>query len=194
MTGHDVHSFGVPVSNPDMFWFGTLDDVHWFADPADDRYADDVELRWDRMVDPLASVTEALRAGDWTAHPDGGFVIAVVISGLSVEEESVIVSLFSGHPIQADPWDTELTDGRHRTWGFWSYDPGLVLPFESRLLGDEKIVGDPEYTPPHLTAPLRTDHRDEASEQLPQLPTGVVERSPRYVAALTRLARSEDVS
>ncbi len=194
MTGPDGHLAGVRVTHPEMFWFGTRDDANWFADPADGRYDGGVELRWGRMVETLARITDALRAGDWTVHPDGDSVVDVEISGLTMEEEFAIVSLFSGATIQVDPWDTALTDGRHRTWGFWAYDPAVTLPFESRLLWDAWRTEDPDYTTAQLAPILRADHRAEAGTYLRQVSAGVAARSPRYVDALTRLARSRDVS
>jgi hypothetical protein len=142
------------------------------------------------MADPLTQITDAIRAGDWTTHSDGDSVVPVEISGLTLDEESAVLDLFSGRPIEVDPWDIELTDGRHRTWGFWNHDPAIVLPFMSRLLGDDLIVDDPDYTSARLAPVLRADHRAEAAEHLPGLPAGVAASSPRYVHALTRLALS----
>lgn len=184
---------GVPVSHPEFFWFGTRRDASWFADPADGRYNGAVELRWDQMVEPLARITDALRAGDWTTHPDGDSVVDVKISGLTLDEESAILDLVSGRPIQLDPWDTELTDGRHRTWGFWTYDPAIILPFQSRLLWDDWWVDDPTYTRPEDVAEFRAGYREEAAAELPRLPSAVTLRSTRYVDGLTRLAAARDL-
>jgi hypothetical protein len=183
----------VPVSHPEIFWFGTRGDVNWFADPADGRYDGAVELRWDRMVEPLTQITDAIRAGDWANRSDGDSVVPVEISRLTLDEESTILDLFSGRPIEVDPWETELTDGRHRTWGFWNHDPAIVLPFVSRLLGAELIVDDRDFTSERLAPMLRADHRAEAVEQLPGLPAGVAARSPRYMDALTQLAQAPDL-
>lgn len=173
---------------PEHFWFAASEDVSWFADPADGRYAGSEPVRWSLIRPRLTEATEALRAGDWST-PVGGIsaLPSIDVSELTSVERWVL-GMFFFDPVEVDPWDTSLSDGRHRTWGAWHGAPTLLLPLRSRLLGDAAAAKCPVYAPVERQQEYLDDCREEAKDGLRTLPAPVRRRSPRYVAGLEHLA------
>ncbi|WP_295125062.1 hypothetical protein [uncultured Leifsonia sp.] len=180
------------VLRPELFWFAAREDAPWLADPGDGRYEHARPLRWPLILPLLRTTTDALRAGAWITAEDGTtFLPPVDLGQLTVEEQWTFVMFFHD-PIDVDPWDDGLSDGRHRTWGAWGADPDLILPLRSRLLADAALVDDPVYVPPARRHEYIEAYREEANEGLSQLAQSVRDRSPRYVAGLENLRALTD--
>ena len=175
------------VLRPELFWFAAREDAPWLADPADGRYDHAKPLRWPLILPLLESSTDALRAGAWKTADAGTTSLPAVDLGQLTLDEQWVLAMFFSDPIDVDPWDDGLSDGRHRTWGAWSAGPELVLPLRSRLLADAVLVDDPVYVPPQRRQEYIEDYRAQAREGLSLLAQPVRDRSPRYVAALKRL-------
>ncbi|KQQ28619.1 hypothetical protein ASF54_08205 [Frondihabitans sp. Leaf304] len=180
----------VRVENPSAFWFATAADVTWFADPNDGRYPQHT-TDWSVTASWLERAVDSLARGAWEQDGDDSWLIVSDYPGnLDRDGRFIIESLLWAHPIEMDPWDNELDDGRHRSWGLWNYDPNILIPIRSRLLQDSTIDFDPEFTPKNLMHELRDDHIADAKSAPGRIPDAVANRSARYLEQLRRLADS----
>lgn len=174
------------VPNPERWWLATADLMPWRTDPELDGgrpfHRDRLEIRWRLLARVLTEIAGRLQRGEYTASrelPNAVDVpFAPPVGGFSVLEITILDSWFvPGDAPRADPWHTELVDGRYRIWNVWAYDSTAWLPIRSPLLDatDEVAAGGP-----FLAASIR----ERAAYGRRMLPTIVARRSPQYTSAL----------
>ncbi|MDB6427461.1 hypothetical protein [Curtobacterium sp. 20TX0008] len=177
---------GLWIRHPDRYWFAGREDVQWGENPATGRW-DEHPIRWDLVAAAARPLTEAFRLGQWRGYDSSDdtaeLAVAFDVTQLTTDERRTVASLFwSANAITADPWASELDNGRHRAWGIWSVDPSIILPVECGTLGYYASYQE-EDDPAGIAACAAI-----AKEGLPCTAPQILDRSVRCTKALRTLA------
>lgn len=178
------------VPHPERWWLADRGDLPWLTDPdADDghlRHRDRDERQWAAIAGIVESVGRALASGGHETDEDDPTVALVPadVADLAPADRNIVTSWFraGSEAPSTDPWDSSLTNGRHRLWNVWLAAPDALLPvYSDTLAGLDEVPSMGE----HFAAVVA----QSVIDGLRQMPIGPLTHSPRYVDELRRVAR-----